>query len=66
MTRSWLFFTELRTITAGRCESVWRWRHTSNSAMIESGPFAVLPDCVADARKQGCDGETVRITPSEA
>lgn len=66
MTHSWLFFTELRTVAAGRCESVWRWRHTSDSVVIESGPFAVLPDCVADARKAGYDAETARITPGES
>jgi hypothetical protein len=34
--------------------------------VTESGPFAVLPDCVADARKQGYDGEAVRVMPSDA
>ena len=57
MTDSWLFFTELRAGAAGHCETVWRWRHLTASAVIVSDPFAVLPDCVADARKAGYDAE---------
>jgi hypothetical protein len=61
MTETWLFFTEVRAATPGHCERVWRWRHISGSDVTESGPFTVLPDCVADARKDGYGGETLDI-----
>ena len=65
MADSWHFFTELRATTAGHCETVWRWRRSGGSVAAESGPFAVLPDCVADARKEGYDDETLHITLSQ-
>ena len=62
MPDSWVFFTELRAGPGGHRQTVWRWRHASTSDVTESGPFTVLPDCVADARKRGYDADTASLT----